>query len=87
MNIFEKRYQNVNAIYDNYINSSEYQKHPVVINCDRALGEVVEKIKAHIAPEKFFDIEDMLIGIASNSECAGFILGLNYALGLYKEIS
>ncbi len=87
MNIFKKRYQNVNAIYDNYINSDEYQKHPVVINSDKFLGEEVEKIKAHITPEKFFDIEDMLIGIASNYECAGFILGLKYALKLYKEIS
>lgn len=87
MDLLKGKYTAISRMYNDYLQSDEYAKHPLVKSVDSKSTTAVTEIMTAVTEGKADKIvvEDHLISLAVHCEHMGFILGFAYALNLIKE--
>lgn len=78
-----QKYEMIEYIWHDYINSDEYQEENDLTYDIKPLDD--EKLKNKFKKEDYGEIENIVMGVASDAERIGFIQGFKLATKLMKE--
>lgn len=82
---FEKHYPHITELYNDYINTEAYQKHPLVQTIEPYTSEMLNKAYEQLEAGEKIKASDLLTESAITYEQSGFILGFSLAMNFIQE--
>lgn len=82
----EHKRNEIEKIFDAFIQSEEYAALSDTDWQTRAQNELAEFLADTVPSEKKFEANDLSLSVATSSEEKGFIMGFKYGVKLMKEV-